>query len=157
MLLQSQLTTLALALPAAVMISIAQASPFLLQDLSPRGKVPNHPVSQISDFTPSAIAQYEAGDTNEDVAICLAIKDEYHMLTEWLVHHYNHHGIRRFYIMDDGSDPRISTYDYQDFVDPRAITHRYMEPSERVSLPFPQNSDVPTRSEERRVGKECPV
>ena len=141
MLQGSQLTTtLAVALSAAVMVPIAQASPFVLPSLSSRGKVPNHPVSQISDFTPSSIAPYEAGDTNEDVAICLAIKDEYHMLTEWLVHHYNHHGIRRFYIMDDGSDPPISSYDYQNFVDPRAITHRYMD-----------------RSEERRVGKECPV
>lgn len=52
-----------------------------------------------------SIAKWEAGDTAEEIAFCLTIKDEYHDLTEWLVHHYNHHNIRRFYIMDDGSSP----------------------------------------------------
>ena len=59
-------------------------------------------------------------------------------MKEWLVHHYNHHGIRRFYLMDDGSNPQMGSYDYAEFVDPRVITHRYLKPDERVSLPsFP--------------------
>lgn len=53
-------------------------------------------------------------------------------MTEWLVHHYNHHGIRRFYLMDDDSNSKMASYDYAEFVDPRVVTHRFMNPSERV-------------------------
>lgn len=72
-----------IALPVASFVSLAKASPLSRvrvtdnQQLSARSNVPNHPVSGISDFTPSSIAPYSVGDTNEDVAICLAIKDEY--------------------------------------------------------------------------------
>ena len=65
-------------------------------------------MSGIGEFVPTHIDKWENGDVEEEVALCLAIKDEYHDLTEWLVHHYNHHGIRRFYIMDDGSHPKMS-------------------------------------------------
>ncbi|OBT54615.1 hypothetical protein VE04_06352 [Pseudogymnoascus sp. 24MN13] len=67
--------------------------------------------------TPTSVAPVDAGDTTEHVAICLAIKDQYADLTEFLTHHYHHLGIRRFYLMDDGSSP--------------AITHRYYHPAQR--------------------------
>jgi len=52
------------------------------------------------------------GDNEEYVAICFTAKNESLNLPESFVHHYHHVGIRRFYIMDDGSDPPLSTYDY---------------------------------------------
>lgn len=125
------------------------------QQLDTRSNVPNHPVSGISDFQPSTIAPYSAGDTNEDIALCLAIKDEYHDVTEWLVHHYNHHHIRRFYLMDDGSNPKIASYDYSSFLDPRAITHRFMKPEDRVSyqLKIVIQRDILMQPSRRKVSR----
>ena len=65
-------------------------------------------------------------DDDEDVAFCLAVKDQSRDLPEFLVHHYYHHGIRRFYIMDDRSHPPLSTF--SDYGIPRsAITFKYNE------------------------------
>ena len=50
---------------------------------------------------PTSVAPFSAGDTAEDIAICLSVKDQYADLTEWLTHHYHHLSIRRFYIMDE--------------------------------------------------------
>ncbi|KFY03587.1 hypothetical protein O988_01384 [Pseudogymnoascus sp. VKM F-3808] len=78
---------------------------------------------------PSSIAPFSAGDTAEDIAICITVKDQYADLTEWLTHHYHHLSIRRFYIMDDGSSPALATYNYSAFLDANAITHRYYHPA----------------------------
>ncbi|KFZ24401.1 hypothetical protein V502_01119 [Pseudogymnoascus sp. VKM F-4520 (FW-2644)] len=78
---------------------------------------------------PPFVAPFSAGDTAEDIAICLSVKDQYADLTEWLTHHYHHLSIRRFYIMDDGSSPLLATYNYSAFLDPKAITHRYYHPA----------------------------
>lgn len=78
-----------------------------------------------STFTP---APFEDGDTDEYLAICVSVKDQYADLGEWLTHYYHHHKIRRFYIMDDGSSPVLATLNYTSFVDPRALTHRYYHP-----------------------------
>lgn len=51
-------------------------------------------------------------DDDEYLAICLPIKDQRHDLPEFLIHHYHHHGIRRFYLMDDGSVPPLETTPY---------------------------------------------
>jgi hypothetical protein len=65
-------------------------------------------------------------DDDEDIAFCLAVKDQSQDLPEFLVHHYHHHGIRRFYIMDDRSHPPLSTF--SDYGIPRsAITFKYNE------------------------------
>ncbi|KAJ3167183.1 hypothetical protein HDU88_002520 [Geranomyces variabilis] len=45
---------------------------------------------------------------SEYVAICLSVKGQNRDLPEWLTHHYHHIGIRRFYIMDDGTVPPLS-------------------------------------------------
>ncbi|KAG9237058.1 hypothetical protein BJ875DRAFT_370878 [Amylocarpus encephaloides] len=66
-------------------------------------------------------------DEEEYVAICLAIKDQYWDLPEWFIHHYYHLGIRRFYIMDDGSDPPISSRDIDYGIPKSAITFHYQE------------------------------
>ena len=47
-------------------------------------------------------------DDQEYVSLCVAIKDQPGDLNEFLAHYYYHHGIRRFYVMDDGSDPPLS-------------------------------------------------
>ena len=71
-----------------------------------------------------------SADDEEYVSLCLAIKDQPGDLDEFLVHHYYHHGIRRFYVMDDGSDPPLSyTPDFgiPPFAVPRsAVTFTYI-------------------------------
>ena len=47
-------------------------------------------------------------------------------LAEFLVHHYHHHGIRRFYIHDDGTEPPLSTYNYS--IPSSALTFIYHAP-----------------------------
>jgi hypothetical protein len=56
-------------------------------------------------------AMYPEDSSEEYVAICMAVKDQFSDLSEVLIHHYHHLGIRRFYLMDDGSEPPLSTYD----------------------------------------------
>ena len=74
-------TTL-LAVLVSLLFSLAHCSHIELQTRSLNTNVANNPLSGISDFHPATIAALEAVDTNEDVAICLAIKNEYHELTE---------------------------------------------------------------------------
>jgi hypothetical protein len=64
-------------------------------------------------------------DSKEEyAAICMAVKDQHLDLPEFLIHHYHHLGIRRFYIMDDGSDPPLSTF--KDYGIPREhLTFHY--------------------------------
>ncbi|CAF3356945.1 unnamed protein product [Rotaria socialis] len=64
--------------------------------------------------------------TGEYVAFCVVVRNQHNDLPEWLQHHYFHHNIRRFYIMDDNSYP--PHYLSQNFGIPReAITHRYLQ------------------------------
>lgn len=78
--------------------------------------------------SPTSIPSFDSGDKDEYLAICLTIKDQYADLAEWLTHHYHHLGIRRFYIMDDGTTPALATRNYSTFIDPKALTHRYVHP-----------------------------
>lgn len=64
------------------------------------------------------------------IAICMAIKNQALDLQEFFVHHYHHLGIRRFYIMDDGSDPPLSTFSYPG-VPHDALTFVLQDPSAR--------------------------
>jgi hypothetical protein len=57
-------------------------------------------------------AMYPEDSDEEYVAICSAVKDQSRDLVEFFIHHYYHLGIRRFYIMDDGSEPPLSTFNY---------------------------------------------
>lgn len=69
--------------------------------------------------------------SDEYVAICIAIKDQRADLPEWLAHHYHHIGIRRFYLMDDGSIPPLSeTTNYG--IPNSAITFRYFSHTEHI-------------------------
>ncbi len=63
---------------------------------------------------------------DEYVAICMSVKNQPLDLPEFFIHHHHHIGINRIYIMDDGSEPPLSsmpdygvpstilTFDYQD-------------------------------------------
>ncbi|KAL8743539.1 MAG: hypothetical protein Q9190_004120 [Brigantiaea leucoxantha] len=67
------------------------------------------------------------GDEDEYVALCIAVKDQHLDLPEFLRHHYHHLGVRRFYIMDDGSIPPLSTHEYG--IPSEAITFSYYYPT----------------------------
>ncbi|KAB8294784.1 hypothetical protein EYC80_006746 [Monilinia laxa] len=72
-------------------------------------------------------------DTRDDeyVSVCMAVKDQGLDLPEWFVHHYYHLGIKRFYIMDDGSDPPLS--EMEDLGIPREhVTFQYFSKSEHT-------------------------
>lgn len=84
----------------------------------------------ISNNLTVAFPPLPPADDEEYVSLCVAIKDQPGDLDEFLVHYYYHHGIRRFYIMDDGSDPPLSyTPDFgiPPFAVPRsAVTFTYI-------------------------------
>ncbi|KAF7870635.1 hypothetical protein EAF04_004379 [Stromatinia cepivora] len=72
-------------------------------------------------------------DTRDDeyVSVCMAVKDQQQDLPEWFIHHYYHLGIKRFYIMDDGSDPPLS--EMEDLGIPREhVTFQYFSKSEHT-------------------------
>lgn len=50
------------------------------------------------------------GDHDEYLAVCLFVRDQAQDMVEFFQHHYYEMGIRRFYVMDDGSDPPMSHY-----------------------------------------------
>ena len=73
------------------------------------------------------------GDDKEYVALCMAVKAQVEDLPEYFRHHYYHLGVRRFYIMDDGTDPPLSDAKGPGewgIPDP-AITFHYFNRSER--------------------------
>jgi hypothetical protein len=72
-------------------------------------------------------------DDEEYIAFCMAVKDQSQDLREFFIHHYHHIGIRRFYIMDDGSDPPLSSV--ADYGIPKsAISFHYYNASDHVGL-----------------------
>ncbi|KAL9134123.1 MAG: hypothetical protein Q9175_004694 [Cornicularia normoerica] len=76
------------------------SSPDSEPSLEDAGPIPNSLTVAFPPLPPA--------DDEEYVSLCLAIKDQPSELDEFLVHHYYHHGIRRFYVMDDGSNPPLS-------------------------------------------------
>jgi hypothetical protein len=49
-------------------------------------------------------------DDDEYIAICAVVRNQQRDLIEWFTHHYYHHGIRYFYIMDDSSVPALDEF-----------------------------------------------
>ena len=90
-----------------------------LEDAAP---IPNNSTIAFPSLPPA--------DDQEYVSLCLAIKDQPGDLDEFLAHYYYHHGIRRFYVMDDGSDPPLSytpNFGIPPFAVPRsAVTFTYI-------------------------------
>jgi hypothetical protein len=66
-----------------------------------------------------------SNSTEEYLAVCVAMKDQFKDLPEWLTHHYYHSGVKRFYIMDDGSNPPISELEMDYGIPKSAITFHY--------------------------------
>ncbi|KAG0646437.1 Glycosyltransferase family [Hyphodiscus hymeniophilus] len=63
---------------------------------------------------------------DEYVAFCVAHRNQRRDLPEFLNHHYHHHGVRRFYIMDDRSDIPLSSFN--DYGIPRsALSFQYYD------------------------------
>lgn len=61
--------------------------------------------------SPAPVPEAPAADSEEEyVAFCVAHRNQRQDLPEFFKHHYHHHGIRRFYIMDDRSWPPLSTF-----------------------------------------------
>ncbi|KAL2069136.1 hypothetical protein VTL71DRAFT_15474 [Oculimacula yallundae] len=75
-------------------------------------------------------APYDSIPIAEPIAVCMSVKDQSADMIEFFVHHYHHMGIRRFYVMDDGSDPPLSSFQYPGI--PRtALTFTYQERATR--------------------------
>lgn len=73
------------------------------------------------------------GDHDEYLAFCLFAKNQAADMVEWFQHHYYEMGIRRFYVMDDGSDPPLSTYMDDYGIPPEAVDF----------IHYPKSTDVP--------------
>jgi hypothetical protein len=80
----------------------------------------------------SSTGNKELAEAEEEyVAVCMAVKDQHLDLQEFFIHHYHHLGIRRFYIMDDGSEPPLSSH--KDYGIPRKhLTFHYYDRKDRV-------------------------
>lgn len=74
------------------------------------------------------------GDDEEYVALCIAVKDQVEDLPEYFNHHHYHLGVRRFYLMNDGTDPPLSTAKGPEEwgIPDSAITFHYFNRSERT-------------------------
>ena len=106
--------------------SILSPEPELgLEDLGP---ILNN--SAILNNSMVAFPPLPPADDEEYLSLCLAIKNQPSDLDEFLTHYYYHHGIRRFYVMDDGSDPPLSytpNFGIPPFAVPRsAVTFTYI-------------------------------
>ncbi len=62
---------------------------------------------------------------DEYLAVCMIVRNQNQDLPEWFQHHYYNMGIRRFYILDDGSQPPTS--DFADtFEDSQGCAHLHL-------------------------------
>ena len=94
-----------------------------------------------ASFTKSPYPPLPPGDDDEYMSICIAVKNQHLDLLEWFPHYYYHHGIRRFYVMDDGSQPPISIL--PDYGIPRsAITFTYIPRTPIEERPEPMHHHI---------------
>ena len=92
-------------------------------------------------FTKTPYPSLPPGDEEEYMSICLAVKNQHLDLLEWFPHYYYHHGIRRFYVMDDGSQPPISILpDYG--IPNSAITFTYIPRTPIEERPEPMHHHI---------------
>lgn len=92
-------------------------------------------------FTRTPYPPLPPGDDEEYMSICVAVKNQHLDLLEWFPHYYYHHGIRRFYVMDDGSQPPISIL--PDYGIPRsAITFTYIPRTPIEERPEPMHHHI---------------
>ena len=69
-------------------------------------------------------------DEKEYIAFCLVVRNQSIDMPEFFIHHYHHHGIRRFYVYDDGTSPPLAQKPYIDSwgIPDEAINFTYIEP-----------------------------
>lgn len=91
-------------------------------------------LAMTSTATPTNATLGAQQPRDEYVAICLAVRDQGPDLPEFLQHHYYNIGFRRFYVMDDGSRPPLSSLgaDGAYGVPAEALTFVYYDESTRV-------------------------
>ncbi|KAK7970351.1 hypothetical protein PG996_001218 [Apiospora saccharicola] len=94
----------------------------------------DHATSAFSMVSANTDPDAQQQPRDEYVAICLAVRDQGPDLPEFLQHHYYNIGVRRFYLMDDGSRPPLSTLgaDGANGVPAEALTFVYYDESARV-------------------------
>jgi len=96
----------------------------------------NKTLSQVKDDAlhppaPTPFPTLPPADTNEYIAVCLGVRDPDPDISEWFTHYYHHHGIRRFYVIDDGSEPPLTNRKNLYDVPSSAITFDYISRKDR--------------------------
>ena len=73
-------------------------------------------------------------DEEEYVAFCLVVRNQSIDMPEFFIHHYHHHGIRRFYVYDDGTIPQLAEKPYIESwgIPEEAIDFTYIEPEDVI-------------------------
>ena len=84
-----------------------------------------HPVQ------PEPFPRLPPADDDEYIAICLGVRNPDPDIAEWFTHYYHHHGIRRFYVIDDGSEPPLTEREGLYDIPSSAITFDYIPRSTR--------------------------
>jgi Glycosyl transferase family 2 len=77
-------------------------------------------------------------DDDEYIAICMSNRNGHLDLPEFLTHHYYHMGIRKFYIMDDGSDPPLSQLVANYGIPPSSLVFQRISEDDKIIGPLPQ-------------------
>ena len=75
-------------------------------------------------------------DHAEHLAICLVVRNQSIDMPEFFVHHYHHHGVRRFYVYDDGTVPQLVDKPYVD---------NWGIPDQHIDFTYVQPEDVLNR------------
>lgn len=93
-------------------------------------------------------------DNEEYVAFCLVVRNQSIDMPEFFVHHYHHHGIRRFYVYDDGTSPQLAEKPYIDSwgIPEEAIDFTYVSPDDVLNR-FRLQADLYTDCALRAAGK----
>ena len=93
-------------------------------------------------------------DNEEYIAFCLVVRNQSIDMPEFFIHHYHHHGIRRFYIYDDGTFPPLAEKPYIDSwgIPEENIEFTYVPPEDVLNRGRLQ-ADLYTDCATRSVGK----
>ena len=93
-------------------------------------------------------------DTEEYLAICLVVRNQSIDMPEFFIHHYHHHGIRKFYVYDDGTKPQLAEKPYVESwgIPDKHIEFTYVAPEDVLARNRLQ-ADLYTECVNRALGK----